>query len=178
MVTSRRTTRRLFCRSGAIFAGHSRTWREVRTTLGHDWERLETGTQGRFDETMGKMGPQATTLQIIDKPGHRVAAGEPAPLRCRGGGESESPTRVAGNDRHCDRHRTEPLGRGAPPTRTRRALECIEPSYGADRKISLVKITSEKYHTSTPQYSLLVDVGGCCLARNVGQKRRPPGGNV
>ena len=50
--------------------------------------------------------------------------------------------------------------------------------YGADRKISLVKITSEKYHTSIPQYRLLVDVGGCCLARNVGQKRRSPGGDA
>jgi cold shock CspA family protein len=46
-------------------------------TLGHDWERLEIGTQVRFDETMGEMGPQATTVQIIDKPGHRVAEGEP-----------------------------------------------------------------------------------------------------
>jgi hypothetical protein len=28
----------------------------------------------RFEETMGEMGPQATTVQIIDKPGHRVSA--------------------------------------------------------------------------------------------------------
>jgi cold shock CspA family protein/ribosome-associated translation inhibitor RaiA len=46
-------------------------------TLGHDWQRLEIGTQVRFDETMGEMGPQATTVQIIDKPGHRVAEGKP-----------------------------------------------------------------------------------------------------
>jgi cold shock CspA family protein len=46
-------------------------------TLGHDWERLEIGTQVRFDETMGEMGPQATTVQIIDKLGHRVPEREP-----------------------------------------------------------------------------------------------------
>jgi cold shock CspA family protein/ribosome-associated translation inhibitor RaiA len=41
-------------------------------TLHHDWERLEVGTQVRFEETMGEMGPQATTVQIIDKPGSRI----------------------------------------------------------------------------------------------------------
>jgi ribosomal subunit interface protein len=41
-------------------------------TLGQDWERLEIGTQVRFEEAMGEMGPQATTVQIIDKPGHRI----------------------------------------------------------------------------------------------------------
>lgn len=45
-------------------------------TLQHDWERLEIGTQVRFEEAMGEMGPQATTVQIIDKPGHRVPEGE------------------------------------------------------------------------------------------------------
>jgi cold shock CspA family protein/ribosome-associated translation inhibitor RaiA len=34
-----------------------------------DWPRLEIGTQVRFEETMGDMGPQATTVQVIDKPG-------------------------------------------------------------------------------------------------------------
>lgn len=41
-----------------------------------DYERLEVGTQVRFEETMGEMGPQATTVQIIDKPGHRPTDGE------------------------------------------------------------------------------------------------------
>lgn len=39
--------------------------------LGRDYERLEVGTQVRFEEAMGEMGPQATTVQIADKPGHR-----------------------------------------------------------------------------------------------------------
>jgi ribosomal subunit interface protein len=41
-------------------------------TLNHDWERLEVGTQVRFEEAMGEMGPQATTVQIIDKLGSRI----------------------------------------------------------------------------------------------------------
>ena len=42
-------------------------------TLHRDWERLEVGTQVRFEEAMGEMGPQATTVHIIDKPWHRVS---------------------------------------------------------------------------------------------------------
>lgn len=48
-----------------------------------DYPRLEVGTQVRFEETMGDMGPQATTVQIIDKPGHRPTDGE--------GGEGVAP---------------------------------------------------------------------------------------
>jgi cold shock CspA family protein len=33
------------------------------------WERLELGTQVRFAESMGENGPQATTVQVVDKPG-------------------------------------------------------------------------------------------------------------
>lgn len=43
--------------------------------VNHDYERLEVGTQVRFEETMGEMGPQATTVRIVDKPGHRAAKG-------------------------------------------------------------------------------------------------------
>lgn len=45
-------------------------------TLHNDWGRLEVGTEVRFEETMGEMGPQATTVQIVDKPGHRVPTEE------------------------------------------------------------------------------------------------------
>jgi cold shock CspA family protein len=38
-----------------------------------DFERLDLGTQVRFEETMGEMGPQATTVQIVDKPGSTVS---------------------------------------------------------------------------------------------------------
>ncbi len=33
------------------------------------WERLELGTQVRFAESMGETGPQASTVQVVDKPG-------------------------------------------------------------------------------------------------------------
>lgn len=42
---------------------------------GKDWDFLTVGTQVRFEETMGEMGPQATTVKIIDKPGVRSANG-------------------------------------------------------------------------------------------------------
>jgi cold shock CspA family protein/ribosome-associated translation inhibitor RaiA len=38
------------------------------------WDRLELGTQVRFEESMGEMGPQATTVQVVDKPGANLAA--------------------------------------------------------------------------------------------------------
>ena len=41
-----------------------------------DFDRLSIGTQVRFEEGEGLKGPQATTLQIIDKPGVRTT--EPA----------------------------------------------------------------------------------------------------
>jgi cold shock CspA family protein len=44
--------------------------------LDHDFERLEVGTQVRFEEAMGEAGPQATSVRIIDKPGHAPTAGE------------------------------------------------------------------------------------------------------
>ncbi len=44
--------------------------------LDHDFERLEVGTQVRFAEEMGEKGPQATSVQIIDKPGHRPTEGD------------------------------------------------------------------------------------------------------
>lgn len=44
--------------------------------VGHDYERLEVGTQVRFEEAMGEMGPQATTVRIVDKPGHRASEAE------------------------------------------------------------------------------------------------------
>ena len=36
-----------------------------------DWDRVSVGTQVRFTESMGEMGPQASTVQIVDKPGKR-----------------------------------------------------------------------------------------------------------
>lgn len=47
--------------------------------LHNDFERIEIGTQVRFEPSMGEEGPQASTVQIIDKPGKRAeSSGHPA----------------------------------------------------------------------------------------------------
>ncbi len=40
----------------------------------HAFERLSIGTLVRFVQTLGEKGPQATTVQIVDKPGVRTTA--------------------------------------------------------------------------------------------------------
>lgn len=40
--------------------------------LHDDFERLHPGTQVRFEAEMGEKGPQASTVQVIDKPGVHV----------------------------------------------------------------------------------------------------------
>ena len=39
-----------------------------------DFESFTPGTTVRFEESMGEMGPQATTVKIVDKPGVATAA--------------------------------------------------------------------------------------------------------
>ncbi|QKT03989.1 HPF/RaiA family ribosome-associated protein [Ectothiorhodospiraceae bacterium 2226] len=46
--------------------------------LHDDYTRLAVGTQVRFVEFMGEDGPQASTVQIIDKPGVRAGTAEQA----------------------------------------------------------------------------------------------------
>ncbi len=41
------------------------------SVLDDDFDRLSVGTQVRFEESEGEEGPQASTVQIIDKPGTR-----------------------------------------------------------------------------------------------------------
>jgi ribosomal subunit interface protein len=41
--------------------------------LHQDFERLEPGTAVRFVEAEGEEGPQASTVQVVDKPGSRVS---------------------------------------------------------------------------------------------------------
>lgn len=43
--------------------------------LHRDFERIELGTQVRFEPSLGDEGPQASTVQIIDKPGKRIGEG-------------------------------------------------------------------------------------------------------
>jgi cold shock CspA family protein/ribosome-associated translation inhibitor RaiA len=48
--------------------------------LNDDFDRLEIGTGVRFAESMGEKGPQASTVQIVDKPGARVGASGESPV--------------------------------------------------------------------------------------------------
>jgi cold shock CspA family protein len=43
------------------------------SVLNDDFDRLEVGTGVRFVEEMGEDGPQASTVQIVDKPGSRIS---------------------------------------------------------------------------------------------------------
>ena len=52
-----------------------------RAVTGDAFDRLEVGTEVRFEEAMGYDGPQASTVQILGKPGHNEIGGgvlEPA----------------------------------------------------------------------------------------------------
>ncbi len=44
------------------------------SVLHNDFDRLEPGTGVRYVETSGEKGPQASTVQIVDKPGVRTRA--------------------------------------------------------------------------------------------------------
>ena len=44
--------------------------------LHHDFDRLTVGTAVRFEEEEGEKGPQATSVQVVDKPGARVSNDE------------------------------------------------------------------------------------------------------
>jgi cold shock CspA family protein len=52
-----------------------------RNAVVDDWQRLELGSQVRFEETMGEMGPQATTVQLVDKPGATLSQVEDRSLK-------------------------------------------------------------------------------------------------
>lgn len=56
------------------------TGREVyfhrNSVLNDDFDRLEVGTGVRIVQTVGQKGPQASTVQIVDKPGVRAARQE------------------------------------------------------------------------------------------------------
>lgn len=49
------------------------------SVLNDDFARIEVGTGVRFAEELGEKGPQATTVQIVDKPGVRAAGSQDAP---------------------------------------------------------------------------------------------------
>jgi len=43
------------------------------SVLSDDFDRLENGTGVRYVEATGEKGPQANTVQIVDKPGARIS---------------------------------------------------------------------------------------------------------
>lgn len=49
------------------------------SVLNDDFERLEIGTGVRFTPEEGEKGPQASTVQIVDKPGARATETTPKP---------------------------------------------------------------------------------------------------
>jgi cold shock CspA family protein len=51
------------------------------SVAGDQYDRLEIGTRVRFEETMGRDGPQATTVQILGKPGATPAGDDEPPER-------------------------------------------------------------------------------------------------
>jgi len=51
--------------------GHEVYFRDS-SVLHGDFDRLEIGTGVRYVEELGEKGPQASTLQIVDKPGSRI----------------------------------------------------------------------------------------------------------
>jgi cold shock CspA family protein len=46
------------------------------SVLGDDWERLAIGTEVRFAESQGAMGPQTSSVQIVNKPGALLSSAE------------------------------------------------------------------------------------------------------
>lgn len=50
------------------------------SVVAHDWDRLVVGAQVRFEEEMGVMGPQATTVHLVDKPGVSLPEDAPSTL--------------------------------------------------------------------------------------------------
>jgi cold shock CspA family protein len=59
------------------------------SVLHGDFHRLTVGTEVRFEETEGEEGPQASTVQVVNKPGVRLpGTGEPAVAPPRGWGDA------------------------------------------------------------------------------------------
>jgi cold shock CspA family protein len=59
------------------------------SVLHDDFERLAVGTEVRFDEEEGDKGPQASTVQVVSKPGIRLPSAGPTALPApRGWGAS------------------------------------------------------------------------------------------
>jgi cold shock CspA family protein len=71
---------KLFKEDGYGFLKTIDTGREIyfhkNSVTHHDFDRLEVGTGVHFAEGQGQMGPQATTVQIVNKPGVQLPKSE------------------------------------------------------------------------------------------------------
>jgi cold shock CspA family protein len=71
---------KLFKEDGYGFLKTLDTGREIyfhaNSVTHHDFDRLEVGTGVHFVEEQGQMGPQATTVQIVNKPGVQLPKSE------------------------------------------------------------------------------------------------------
>jgi cold shock CspA family protein len=65
------------------------------SVLHEDYDRLTVGTEVRFEEEEGEEGPQASTVQIVGKPGVRAAASGPAVVALPRGWGTAGPRRGA-----------------------------------------------------------------------------------
>ena len=59
------------------------------SVIHNDFERLAVGTQVRYVETLGEKGPQASTVQLIDKPGERLQPPEESEIQAPAGWERQ-----------------------------------------------------------------------------------------
>jgi cold shock CspA family protein len=57
------------------------------SVLHDDFERLAVGTEVRFEESEGDQGPQASTVQIVNKPGVRLPDSGPVAVKAPRGWE-------------------------------------------------------------------------------------------
>lgn len=75
---------KLFREQGYGFIKTIDTDREIyfhqNSVINNDFERIEVGTGVQFAETLGEMGPQATTVQIVNKPGSRASKSNQAEI--------------------------------------------------------------------------------------------------
>ena len=72
---------KLFAEQGYGFIKQVDTGKEVyfhrNSVTNNDFDRIKVGTGVRFKETMGEMGPQATTVQIVSQQGSRRSSDAP-----------------------------------------------------------------------------------------------------
>lgn len=84
---------RLFPMSGYGFIQSGLDGHEVyfhhHSVIHRDFDRLAVGTQVRYVETIGEKGPQASTVQIIDKPGERLQPPEETQIEAPTGWERQ-----------------------------------------------------------------------------------------